>query len=198
MKKLLIVCFAEKRHGKGEAARVLAEELNGTVTSFAASLKRCAEQLVGVPCDLPEGDKESKLFYGRTARHWWQWLGTEIGRRLVSETVWVDRTIGFVRKQPAGSVVIVDDGRFENERKIPGPALEDGEDGATVMNLLIYRPGLSEADNHPSEVEVCQMRKAHMSGSSFLFDDVIVNNGTLEQFREQVRKLARGLVGVEA
>jgi hypothetical protein len=178
----MIVVFGEKRHGKNEVAAAIAEKLGGKVVSFALALKLGAEALIGVPHDLPDSEKETKLFYGKTARHWWQWFGTAVGRDGVHKNVWIDRTVDYVRSSKSPDVVVVSDGRFYNERTNPAEQLEGY---AKVMNVLVYRPGLPESDLHPSETEVRDMRKRALEGEA-LFDEIILNDGTLEQLREKV------------
>ena len=197
MKKLLIVVFGEKRHGKNEVARAIAEKLGGLTVAFADALKLGVEMLVGVPHDLPDAEKETRLFYGRTARYWWQWYGTEVGRQGVDANVWVDRIVDYMRRAPHGMVVSVSDGRFYNERVVPSERLAEAVDALiagevdeiVVMNVLVFRPGLPETDMHASETEVRDMRKRALAGEQ-LFDEVILNDGTLEELVEKAERVA--------
>ena len=111
-----------------------------------------------------EGDlKEtpSPYFNGKTARYFQQMSGTEFGRDLISESIWVD--IAFRRAEQHKSVVITD-ARFENEEI----ALK--ERGYTLIRVV--RPNLldNEFSTHLSETYIDKMKVDHE----------IINDGTIE------------------
>ncbi len=89
------------------------------VRSFAAPLKK-ALKAMGVPphfLDEPLLKKHSvPLFGGKSARELMQTLGTEWGRRMVSENLWVD--LAEVAVSNMVTPVVFDDLRFENEARM--------------------------------------------------------------------------------
>jgi hypothetical protein len=118
--------------------------------------------MLGIPRDLPDELKEQPRYFGRSARHWWQWLGTEVGREQVHRDLWPLSFCDRVKKTPFESFV-VSDGRFENELRVPKRELEPT--GRRVLSVLVYRPGLADpGDLHPSEAEVKAMRERALSG----------------------------------
>jgi hypothetical protein len=128
------------------------------------------------------GYKASK--YGKEIRELLQRLGTECGRELINDTIWVDAALG------AGSVesnvyhdsdggglvmprnIVVTDVRFPNEF-----AAIKARGGYVVR---IVRPGVGPANSHPSETAL----------DGFDFDVVIHNNGTIGDLHRQMQDLA--------
>jgi hypothetical protein len=94
-----------------------------------------------------------------------QILGTECGRELISQNIWVDAT--FNRMEPDGKYVI-SDVRFPNEA-----SAILAQSGSL---LRITRPGIGPANGHKSETAL----------DDWEFD-TLVNDGTQEQFEEKVR-----------
>lgn len=95
-----------------------------------------------------------------------QRLGTEAGRRILGENVWVDA--GLSSLEPDGKYVFTDI-RFPNEAK----AIEDR--GGWVFRIV--RPGTEPMNAHPSETAL----------DNWPFYARIVNSGTLEDLREIAR-----------
>lgn len=97
-----------------------------------------------------------------------QRLGTEAGRQTLWDTIWIDAALNNL--DPNGKYVITDC-RFENEAN-------------AVINRLglvvrINRTGVGPVNDHVSETGL----------DSFDFDVVIENDGTLEEFKQEVARL---------
>lgn len=108
--------------------------------------------------------------YGRTTRQMLQTLGTEWGRNLVSQDVWIT----LLKKRVAmlisngANVIAVADVRFENE----AAAIRELA-GGEVWHVA--RPG-GQSDQHPSE-----------AGVEVLEDDIVIqNDGSLDLLAERV------------
>jgi hypothetical protein len=227
----VVVVFGGSGHGKDALSDMIADAIGRDRTlrcAFADPLKMVAMQLVGMPRDVAYGSQQVKLAwtkYGRTAREILQVIGTEIGRNMFDQSIWVDGLAGLVRSQPSAiNAAVVSDGRFWNEREL-GKRLEMIGLGIPVRLVLVWRPcapdlGLPPTLSnrikarlgslpvvrhllgllgvkppklmHPSEAQVWDMRQRVQRGEK-LFDDVVVNDGTLEDLREKAKKIAAGV-----
>jgi hypothetical protein len=98
-----------------------------------------------------------------------QRLGTEVGRNIIGENVWVDTTLNSI---PDATRAVITDVRFPNEAK----AIK--ELGGQVWR--IERPGTGPANAHPSETAL----------DDFPFDTTLFNDGTLEDFQNRVEQVA--------
>lgn len=165
--------------------------------------------------------------YDRTARQWLQIIGTEIGRLMIHPDVWIDRLADLVRAQPDEILAaVVSDGRFWNERgelraKLDGkvrvrnvliwragvpllgrPPTLPWRIAAFLTGLPVVRHVLRATGPgpvvvmHPSEAEVWAMRRAQADGDP-LFEDVVANNGTLEDLRAKAREIASAVMSAE-
>lgn len=92
-------------------------------------------------------------------RRFLQRLGTEAGRELLGQNVWVDYTLGTM---VAGVDYVVTDVRFPNEAEAIARA-----GGALVR---IERPGVGAPNDHPSEHAL----------AGWQFDYILINGGSLE------------------
>jgi hypothetical protein len=158
-----------KRHGKDTVARELV--MHGfSVLRFADPLKAMlrafykAHDLSDAEIERRvEGDlKEVPCIYlnGKTPRHAMQTLGTEWGRNLIADTLWVD---SLMRRARAHEKVVVPDVRFENEC---GAIRSLG--GSMVRVDASKRVPEDHASSHSSETGI----------SSLPVETEIDNNGT--------------------
>lgn len=99
-------------------------------------------------------------------RGYLQRMGTEVGRDLIGENVWVDATFKDVDLR---GKYVVTDMRFPNE--YDAVLNRDG----TVARIT--RRGVGPANSHPSETSL----------DTHTFDVHFTNDGTLEEFEAQVR-----------
>lgn len=78
-----------------------------------------------------------------------QRLGTEVGRNLISDTVWVDATLSRIaREQGPDADIVIADTRFLNEA--------DAVKRLSPDNLVVRvtRPGVGPESDHPSETSL--------------------------------------------
>jgi hypothetical protein len=100
--------------------------------------------------------------YGPEIRELLQRLGTECGRTLISDTVWIDAALNNVELDDHYKSIVVTDVRFPNEAQ----AIKDR--GGYIVR--IERDGIKPANAHPSETAL----------DDWVFDSIIDNNGTPE------------------
>lgn len=108
-----------------------------------------------------DGYKDS--LWGLEIRRLLQKLGTEVGREIILDEVWVEialRRIDALIVQ--GKSVVITDMRFVNEA--------DFFYGYGAEIWRVDRPGVGPANDHASEIEL----------DGYPFDVVIDNNGSLE------------------
>lgn len=103
-----------------------------------------------------------------------QAMGTEAGRRILGEDVWVDAVFKQAKERGDTNVVITDV-RFPNE------AQRVKAEGGFVVR--INRPGVAPVNDHPSEIGL----------DEWGFDFTVPNNGSLEDLRSLTRNLVTGL-----
>jgi len=97
---------------------------------------------------IPANDKEGELL---------QWLGTEWGRNLKGQNIWVDTLLKEVAEKASDKITIIDDCRFPNEFK----AFENTS--ANVLRLRLEASSETRKDRcsywrpnteHPSETSL--------------------------------------------
>lgn len=173
------------RTGKDEIAKVLVEEFGFERLAFADKLRECVYALnpiVAYDWDLAspiylsevidkygwDGVKSSR--YGIEVRRLLQRFGTEVGRNILGENIWVDATfmVTDVTKN-----YIVTDCRFRNE------AMGILRQGGKMWR--VNRPGVGPVNDHISETGL----------DNFSFDAVIENDGALTDLAESVRLLLK-------
>lgn len=103
-----------------------------------------------------------------TVRKYLQRLGTEAGRKVLGENIWVDTAMSTLE---VGGKYVFTDVRFINEadaiRNLGGKVIR------------IERPGTDAINAHPSETAL----------DGYDFDQVIVNDGTINDLRMIARSL---------
>lgn len=114
------------------------------------------------------GWEKSKRHYAEV-RGLLQRMGTEAGRRVHGENVWID---ALFRTVEPGQRVVITDVRYENEaREIKARG------GLTVA---VIRPGVGPANDHASEAGL----------DPRLFDYVLANDGTVAELHAKMRRIA--------
>ena len=154
--------------GKDEAARVLVAA-GWTRVSYADVLREflvAVDPLVPTPCGIPtrlsalvaqDGYEHAKRTYPEI-RQLLQRLGTDAGRRILGENVWVEAALAA--HEPLDRIVVTDC-RFPNE----ADAIRAR--GGVVVRL--DRPGCEPVNGHVSETAL----------DGYAFDQVLVNDGTV-------------------
>lgn len=175
---MIVGIAGKKGSGKSTAASILNEEGFETL-AFAATLKRMVAILLtdlGLSADevyaAVYGDDESKdkiiPLLGVSGRHIMQTLGTEWGRRLIHNDLWVMTAEHAVAIHPDGEGLdaVVEDVRFPNEVEFVKKR------GGMIVGLMADTD--TDTDSHESE-----------SGIGVDPDTHIVNDKT---GREDLRK----------
>lgn len=180
--KKLIGFTGYARSGKDTAAGFLCSELGYSRVAFADALR---EMALAVDCyvdmrpDFAVGEPKPRRLSELVDELGWesakkfpdvrrllQRLGTEAGREILGDTVWIDLAVGKAAK--ITGPVVVSDVRFPNE--------VDAIHANGGIVVRVERPGCEPALGHVSD-----------AGQGELDVDVtITNDSTLEKFREQV------------
>ena len=175
--------------GKDAAAGMLIHELRAMsitaagvafatpIKDMAAALLRAAGASVS-DIEACKRDRDARPLPGVdiTMRRILQTLGTEWGRELVDEELWIKVLLSRVDRLPFADVVVVPDVRFENEAR----ALK--ERGGMIVRV--------ERDVEPVE--------AHASETPLpeeLVDVVVDNSGSLDDLHREMIALARVVMG---
>lgn len=117
-------------------------------------------------------DGVKKTGWGKAVRVLLQRMGTEVGRNILGENIWVDAATRFFDDN--GKYVFTDC-RFENEAKLVT------ELGGQVWR--VDRPGVEPANDHISEIGL----------DNWNFDVRLDNDGTISDLASKVWHLARSL-----
>ncbi len=164
------------RTGKNEVASVL-DELGFEQFAFADKLRDCLYALNPiVSADFWDDDfiylqdvmddfgwdgyKDTQ--YGIEIRQLIQRMGTEVGRGLIDENIWIDQL-----DKTSGNIVVTDV-RFPNEY------MKVKSMGGVVWR--VHRPDVGPINQHDSETAL----------DDFYFDAHIDNNSDLDELRRQV------------
>ena len=144
MDKKIIALTGTKTVGKTTIAKAAqAWAINSRIVSFATPIKEMLWQM-GVPYESLNGkDKEAIIEpIGKSGRELMQSLGTEWGRQLIDENIWVFAMQKQVERINE-DIIIIDDLRFPNEANW------------VLVNrgiiIELKRDGVECNDNHSSE-----------------------------------------------
>lgn len=157
------------------ASHLLTKHHNFVSIPLAGTLKAMAAVLLddlGIREDcLYAGDKTEIIYRDKTVRHVLQTLGTDWGRRMIGQDLWVDVWRGKVKRLMIDYHVVVDDVRFVNEADM---VMEMGG-----LMLRVVRPGAVVTGTHPSEGAL----------DNFPFTATIRNEGSVEDLCNKVDRL---------
>ena len=153
----VIAITGRKYAGKDTIAAVYMKHFGFHRVSFAGPLKnmlRAYLKIRGCNDDYVERCLEGDLkqtpipeLNGREPRYAMQTLGTEWGRNMMSDSIWVDAWKAAVA---ATSLVVTADLRFPNEEQAAREA------GATIIKVV--RPSMHSNDVHVSEAHIGAIR----------------------------------------
>lgn len=168
------------RSGKDESAKALAE-LGYRRVAFADKLREFLYALnpivdntsnahgairVSDVVDAYGWDGYKETQWGPEIRQLLQHLGTECGRQIISDTVWIDAALNGVDGDTC-----VTDCRFPNEAQ----AIKS----RGGLMVRVERPGVGPANSHPSETAL----------DDWPWDCVVENDGTIEELHQKVRRV---------
>lgn len=157
-KAVIVGICGPQYSGKSTLARKLAQYANSIDVSeevwiteyFAKSLYRVTEMLIGIP----EGTIDKNKLYTignltKTGREWLQFIGTEVGRDIFGDCIWINNLLDRVGdSKPVPNIVLVHDLRFINESE--------------VCDLIIYLESEKvheQASDHRSEYDLPVLRE---------------------------------------
>lgn len=186
---MIIALSGYAQSGKDSAARTLIEDFNFHRYAFADRLR---EVLYALNPQVYAGDEGfnfggciplqelvdmegwdvAKTEY-TDVRRLLRAMGTEAGRKILGEDVWVNATFNLIVTDSAP--VVITDCRFPNE------AQRVKDHGGYVVR--IRRNGVGPANDHPSETSL----------DDWPFDFSLNNNGTIEDLSKAVHGLVRGV-----
>lgn len=112
------------------------------------------------------------------SRSYLQRLGTEVGRNMLGENIWVDATLPSQIASQFEDIVVTDC-RFPNEA-----AAIKSRGGKLVR---VTRPGVGPANDHPSEVGL----------DDYPFDYFLDNDGDLSDLVDEVQTMLQFFEGVQ-
>lgn len=143
---------------------------------FAGPLKQMMRpmlDLLGVSPDLLyHGDKTVEILPGVTLRHALQTLGTEWGRTLIHQDVWVKLWQGGITSSSRDRhLFVADDVRFHNE-----------------AHAVWSMGGEMWCVCRPDQVGAPPAHESEGGLSDWKFDRIIVNDGTLSELNAKVRE----------
>ena len=158
--QILVESFGYKRMAFADAIRDILYTLD-PLTHNGLHLKTVVDDY---GWDLAKQDTEIRRLL--------QVLGTEVGRNVFGDDVWVDVLIS--KLEPMDKVVITDV-RFPNEAR-------------EIHNLAgevwrVNREGINAVNEHISETQM----------DGYAFDNVINNNGSLEELQQAVIELIEAI-----
>lgn len=178
MNQLLIGLHGLARTGKDTAAAYLAAHYALLSYAFADPLKAAIAQMFDLTTAHIEGDlKELTLpVIGKSPRQLMQLLGTEWGRNMVHDQLWLLLAQQHIANQlecdqSRYSGIVIRDVRFENE------AQWIRSQGGYVVHIL--RPDAQQVAAHSSETRL------HVRDN----DTVIHNDAGLDEFHSELRSL---------
>jgi hypothetical protein len=185
----LIGITGKANSGKNTVAEMI-EQASGRscLDSFAMPIYRAVSGIFGIPiAQLARRDTKEELIPGFnfTYRRAMQTLGTEWGRDMLDNTLWLKLmhqryeswALANAEEEVPDRFFIITDVRFQNEAKW----VKAAKDGSGLL-LEVVRPGVAAIQSHSSE-----------SGCGLEPDVVINNNGDLELLREKVIAFLAGL-----
>ena len=147
MKGVLIGLCGAKGSGKTFIAENMRDHHGATILRFADTLKDMMRVMGFTEAHLTGDQKEtpSEVLKGKTPRYAMQTLGTEWGRQMLHDTVWVD--ILVAKSKQVQGMVVVDDVRFPNE-------IEAIHNNGGIVVWVDRESIYEEGDIHPSETSI--------------------------------------------
>lgn len=138
--------------GKDTMAKAMAEIFNGTVLKFAHPLYAMAAHIdPAIHPDMTHKEKEDYLLgleHLGTRRNFLQKLGTEFGRNIIHEKLWVD--LQRHKVESTGGAVFYSDVRFNDEAQL----IRDLGGHIIHIRCNWIPPTSQQALSHPSEKAV--------------------------------------------
>lgn len=175
MSRLILALTGLAGSGKSTAAMHLCDAHGFERVRFAGPLKEMMYAL-GLSEAEVEGDRKElpcDLLCGKTPRLAMQTIGTEWGRDIIGQDLWIKAWQAAVDRLPAAVPIVVDDCRFPNEA-----AAVRANGGALIK---IIRPGAGAgAAGHSSEGRELGVAMA-----------TVQNDGSVDKFLSRIDQMVR-------
>jgi len=209
---MLIGLVGFMNSGKGTAGEYLINNYGFIADSWAKPVKDAASIIFGWDRKMLEGDTlESRIWREKVDKFWakqlndkkftprkaLQLLGTEAGRNIYGNQLWIASLFNRWEKANKPNTVIVDC-RFPNEiesiRKIGGKVIriKRGPDPVWYQSLLFYNRGFADEDEKATINKLRVIGNIpHESETAWIgcsVDAEIINDGTKEEFNEKIKK----------
>lgn len=207
--------------GKGTIGDYLVNKHDFVTDSFAKSLKDAAAAIFGWDREMLEGDTPGSRFEREQADRFWsnkldiknfsprkglQLLGTEGGRHIFGEDIWI--TGVEKRWIDAGNPsTVITDCRFPNEialiKNSGGYVIRvaRGPEPHWYQQMLFFNKGMCDDEDLK---EINQMKATgtipHDTETAWIgcdFDELIDNNGELEDFELKIEDVAGRILGIQ-
>lgn len=189
LKPLLIGISGLKNSGKDTLGNFLKKYL----TDFKVEIKKfddMIKKVTAVALDCTVEDLENRDFkenfihpvWKCTPRKFMQIFGTEFGREIIRESIWIDM-FKHQNKDCEADVVLITGVRFDNEIKF---IKKEGG-----INIFIQRGDLfsTQKDTHESEARLEEISKSPDLMEKY-FEIVVRNSGTIKSFETTGKTLA--------
>lgn len=174
---MIIGLCGKKQHGKSTVAEFLRAEHGFKVFAFADALRRMLETLNPiVQCTHNYGEERYSEMVARIGyeeakkvdevRRLLQTIGTECGRRILGEQVWVNAWLKTVDAVGRDTNIVVPDVRFENE-----------------VGMVQFLGGKMARVSRPTVLANEDLHESERYANDLLVDYTIVNNGTVDDLR---------------
>jgi len=180
--KGLIGIAGAARSGKDTVASFLIEAMDrknicGMRYSFADPLKRAASEMFGVDLDIFYSDDKEMIdsFWGISYREMLQKMGTQGGRELFFNDIWIRRAQLTLNKMPDDIALVIPDIRFDNE------AEWIRSNGGSIIHV--------EREKKSSLTETATSHLSEMGIQKNVGDYTIHNNGSLEDLKNKTINL---------
>lgn len=164
--------------GKNTVADILVRDHGYTVVSFAEPLYAAVSAITGLPVEYLQDRKNKERpigWLGSSPRELLQTLGTDWGRKMIHENIWVIVAMNKVAEiTEAGGKAVITDVRFDNE------AIAVKLAGGSVWR--VDRP----CDNSCGHKERCHASENGVSPE--LVDVVVTNDSTLDDLSSMVQR----------
>lgn len=176
MSEIIIGVAGPARSGKNEVSRYLEKYHAFHEDSFAAPIRSACMSVLGIKT-LEELDAIKQipqpLLGGKTPREFMQYMGTEFGRQMIHDQIWVESCLGRCENYER---VVISDVRFENEVQ----AVKDR--GGFIIR--VDRPSVRiEQSSHASETGF----------SESYVDYNILNDETLDDLYGKIEKIMKDI-----
>lgn len=169
--KTLIGLAGQARSGKDTSGKILSDILGYPTYSLASPIKDVCNTIFGWDERHSNGELKEVTdeFWGISPRYAYQTLGTEWGRNLICDDIWLRRADMMYKKH--GSLIICDI-RFQNEADFIR------NNGGQIIH--IFRDGAEKVLSHSSEAGIDQQP----------CDVLLYNNSSMKILEANLQALA--------